>query len=187
MGARRSRSPCFPRPWARASSSCGRPGHRTSQPGPRSPRSGVCHDLAPARRRGAHRRTPDGRALGARITNVIVEVDSAAEVPILDGSGASFVRCCGRRLAAGGKPFRNCRQKTVSVGDRRAHRAAAASELVVDYRGEGGPPASGRQRFMGPLTSQRFITAIAPPAARLPGQRSGRSRRSRARKASSEN
>jgi len=117
--------------------------------------------------RGAEVRTVEhllAALSGVGVTNVLVELDGP-EVPILDGSALPFVemlRKAGLTEQIGTLPELVVR-KPVTVGDReRSIELRPSPELTVDYRVRVDAPAVGRQRFMGPLTPQRFTTAIAP-------------------------
>jgi len=101
---------------------------------------------------------------GLGVSNAFVDLDGP-EVPILDGSALPFVQMIQRagiedqrvslaeirlkdviRVADGGR----------SIELRPAHR------LTVDYRIHFSSAAVGEQHFSGPLTPERFATAIAP-------------------------
>jgi UDP-3-O-[3-hydroxymyristoyl] N-acetylglucosamine deacetylase len=128
------------------------------------------HDVAFAttlQLRGAEVRTVEhllAALSGVGVTNVFVELDGA-EVPILDGSALPFVEMLRKAGLAeqGGTLPEMVVRKAVTVGDReRSIELRPAPELTVDYRVRVDAPTVGRQRFMGPLTPQRFTTAIAP-------------------------
>ena len=117
--------------------------------------------------RGAEVRTVEhvlAALAGVGVTNVFVELDGA-EVPILDGSALPFVEMLRKAGLAeqGGTLPEMVVRKAVTVGDtERSIELRPAPELTVDYRVRVDSPTVGRQRFMGPLTPQRFTTAIAP-------------------------
>lgn len=117
--------------------------------------------------RGAEVRTVENllAALsGVGVTDVFVELDGA-EVPILDGSALPFVEMLRKAglVEQGGTLPEMVVRKAVTVGDReRSIELRPAPELTVDYRVRVDAPTVGSQRFMGPLTPQRFTTAIAP-------------------------
>ncbi len=117
--------------------------------------------------RGAEVRTVEhvlAALAGLGVTNATVELDGA-DVPILDGSALPFIEML-RRAGISDQGVSLAElvvKKPVAVGDReRFIELRPSPELAVDYRVKVDAPALGRQRFMGPLTPQRFTAAIAP-------------------------
>jgi UDP-3-O-[3-hydroxymyristoyl] N-acetylglucosamine deacetylase len=119
------------------------------------------------RHRGAEARTVEhllAAVSGLGVTNLLVDLDRA-EVPVLDGSALPFVQMLRQAgLAEQGVSVPELRVvKPIVVGDgERWLELRPGRELHVDYQVSYESTAVGRQRFVGPLTAQRFASAIAP-------------------------
>jgi UDP-3-O-[3-hydroxymyristoyl] N-acetylglucosamine deacetylase len=128
------------------------------------------HDLAMATslaRHGAQAGTVEhvlAALAGLGVTNAFVDLDGP-EVPILDGSALPFVQMIQRvGLEEQRVSLAEIRLKTlIRVADAdRSIELRPAARLTVDYRISFASAAVGEQRFAGPLTPERFATAIAP-------------------------
>jgi UDP-3-O-[3-hydroxymyristoyl] N-acetylglucosamine deacetylase len=119
------------------------------------------------RHRGAEVRTVEhllAALAGLGVTNVLVELDRP-EVPVLDGSALPFVQMLRQAgIADQGVSVPELRVlKPILVGDsERWLELRPGRGLHIGYRVSYPSPAVGRQAFDGPITPDRFASAVAP-------------------------